>query len=65
MNLSLVGKVALVTGGSCGIVAAICKMLGSQGAQVAIDYASSLDAAQQLVNQIEVQGGRQLPSKLT
>jgi 3-oxoacyl-[acyl-carrier protein] reductase len=39
----LAGKVALVTGGSRGIGAAIAKELADQGADVAISYAASAD----------------------
>ena len=41
----LAGKVALVTGGSRGIGAAIAKELADQGADVAISYAASTDKA--------------------
>lgn len=51
-------KVALVTGGSRGIGAAICKKLAAQGAKVAINYASSPDAAGQLMGQIDAEGGK-------
>ena len=52
------GKVALVTGGSRGIGAAITRRLASEGAAVAITYASSADAAQQVVNEIRQLGGK-------
>lgn len=39
------GKVALVTGGSRGIGAAIARRLGAEGARVAVNYAGSEDAA--------------------
>lgn len=42
----LKGKVALVTGGSRGIGAAVAKKLASQGADIAIIYAGSADAAE-------------------
>lgn len=57
MNLPLANKVALVTGGSRGIGAAISQKLAAQGAQVVINYASSPDAANQLVAQIQSHGG--------
>lgn len=44
------GKVALVTGGSRGIGAAICKRLASAGANIALTYANSEDLADTVVN---------------
>ena len=48
----LVGKVALVTGGSRGIGAAIAKELADQGADVAVSYAASADKAEAVVKEI-------------
>lgn len=53
MNLPLTNKVAIVTGGSRGIGAAICKKLAAQGARVVVNYSSSPDAANQVVEQIQ------------
>jgi 3-oxoacyl-[acyl-carrier protein] reductase len=55
---SLTGKVALVTGGSRGIGAAIAKALAEQGADVAITYAESTAKAEAVVAQIRGLGLR-------
>jgi 3-oxoacyl-[acyl-carrier protein] reductase len=55
--LALAGKVALVTGGSRGIGAAICAHLARGGATVLVNYASSESAARSVVEQIKNGGG--------
>jgi 3-oxoacyl-[acyl-carrier protein] reductase len=49
---SLEGKVALVTGGSRGIGAAIARELGAAGARVAVNYRSSADVAEEIAGEI-------------
>jgi 3-oxoacyl-[acyl-carrier protein] reductase len=52
------GKVAIVTGASKGIGAAIAKQFAGEGAAVVVNYASSKEGADQVVDQIAKHGGK-------
>ena len=54
----LAGKVAVVTGASKGIGAAIAKHLADEGASVIVNYASSKEGADSVVAEITAKGGK-------
>jgi 3-oxoacyl-[acyl-carrier protein] reductase len=54
----LAGQVAVVTGASKGIGAGIAKALGAEGASVVVNYSSSREGADRVVQQIVADGGK-------
>jgi len=65
MTRKLEGKIALITGGSRGIGAAIAKRLATDGADVAITYTKGADAAASVVKEIERAGRKAIAIQAT
>ena len=51
--MSLEGRIALVTGGGRGVGRAISLALAEDGADVAVNYVRDVDAAQEVVDEIQ------------
>jgi 3-oxoacyl-[acyl-carrier protein] reductase len=63
MSQKLAGKVAVVTGASKGIGAAIAKRLADEGAAVVVNYSSSKEGAERVIADIKRNGGRAVAVK--
>ncbi len=56
--------VAVVTGGSGGLGAAVCRMLGERGSDVAVFYRSNEDAARAVARDVEANGRRSVTCRV-
>src|SRR2546430_7688694 len=65
MSLLLEGKRAFITGGTRGIGAAICEVFAREGADVAFNYGSRDDLAEEMRRKIEAHGRRALSFKVS
>jgi 3-oxoacyl-[acyl-carrier protein] reductase len=58
VNIRFDGKVALITGASSGIGRATALEFGRSGAHLVVNYNSSVEAAEQVVHEIQTEGGQ-------
>lgn len=58
MSKKLNGKIAIVTGGSKGIGAAIAEQLAEEGASIVVNYSTSEEGANRVVQSIMQKGGK-------
>ena len=65
MSLLLEGKRAFITGGTRGIGAALCEVFAREGADVAFNYNSRDDLAEQTIKKIKAFGRRALSFKVS
>ncbi len=65
MSLLLEGKRAFVSGGTRGIGAAICEIFAREGADVAFNYNSRDDLAEEIRSKIEAYGRKALSYKIS
>ena len=65
MTLLLEGKHAFISGGTRGIGAALCEIFAREGADVAFNYHSSDDLAEQVKAKVEAYGRKCLPFKVS
>ena len=65
MSLLLEGKKAFITGGTRGIGAALCDIFAREGADVAFNYNSRDDLAEQMLQKIEADGRKAFKAKVS
>ena len=65
MSLLLEGKRAFISGGTRGIGAALCEVFAREGADVAFNYHSREDLAQEVMKKIEALGRKALSFKVS